>query len=268
MFYGWRNLWKTWLRSSAIGVVIGIIPAAGGNIGSILGWNEAKKASKNPELFGAGTPEGVAASECANSADNASSMIPALALGVPGNAVAAVILGGLLVHGLRPGPALFTANANIVYGFMIAMFLTAIMQLIIGWFGTSLFAQFLKVPRLLLIPMIVGLSVIGVYTLRNSITDVWVMFGFGLIGYLMNKTGIPLAPAVIALILGPMAEAELRRALLIGRGDFIYLLSSPISMVLIALTVLALLIPMIRSFNSFRKRGKNRPHDITPRTGE
>jgi putative tricarboxylic transport membrane protein len=246
LFYGWRNLWRIWLRSSAIGMIIGLIPAAGGNIGSILSWNEAKRTSKTPERFGTGIPEGVAAAECANSADNSTALIPALTLGVPGNAVAAVILGGLLVHGLRPGPALFADHAVIVYGFMIAMLVTAILQLIIGWYGANFFVQFLRIPRIVIVPIIVALSTIGAYTLQNSMFDVWIMFGFGLVGYVMEKLGIPVAPAVLAVILGPMAEAELRRALIIAGGDVFAIMFRPISMVLIVMTLLVLAYPLIR----------------------
>lgn len=246
MFYGWRNLWRIWLRGSIIGMIVGLIPAAGGNIGSILSWNEAKRASKRPEQFGTGIPEGVAASEVANSADNSTALIPALTLGVPGNAVAAVILGGLLVHGLRPGPALFTDHPEIVYSFMIFMFITALMQLIIGWYGANLFVQFLRIPRIVTVPIIIALSTVGTYTLHNSMFDVWVMFGFGLVGYLMEKLEIPVAPMVLAVILGPMAEAELRRALLISAGDVSAIIFRPISMALIVMTLLVLTYPLIR----------------------
>lgn len=261
-FYGWRNLWRIWLRSSAIGMIVGLIPAAGGNIGSILSWNEAKRTSKTPERFGTGIPEGVAAAECANSADNSTALIPALTLGVPGNAVAAVILGGMLVHGLRPGPALFADHAEIVYGFMIAMFVTAILQLVIGWYGANFFVQFLRIPRIVIVPIIVALSTIGAYTLQNSMFDVWIMFGFGLAGYLMEKLGIPVAPAVLAVILGPMAEAELRRALLIAGGDFFAIMFRPISMVLIVMTLLVFAYPLIRWLIARRRTTSNSATEV------
>lgn len=249
-----RTLWRTWVRSSIIGVVIGIIPGAGGNVASFLSWNEAKRTSKDPDRFGSGAPEGVAASECANNADNAAALIPALTLGVPGNAVAAVILGALLIHGLRPGPELFTESADVAYGFMLQMFITSVMVFFFGRYGAGIFVHVLRAPRSLLVPMIISLSVIGAYSLRNSIFDIWAVFVFGLIGYVMERLKIPLAPAVIALILGPLAESELRRALIIAHGDVALLVSSPISVILVVMSLGVCTSPFIRWYLA-RKRG-------------
>ena len=244
----WFSLFPTWARSSAIGVMIGIVPGAGGNIASVISWNEARRASRDPERFGKGAPEGVAAAECANNADNAAALIPALTLGVPGNAVAAVILGGLLVHGMRPGPALFRETAPITYGFMLAMLITAVMLFFIGRLGAKLFINVLRMPPLLLAPMIIAMSTIGIYAINNSMFDVWLMLGIGFVGFAMARLKIPLAPAVLAVILGPMAEAEFRRSLLIARGDLSFLFSSTISLILIALIVLMTLTPLARRY--------------------
>ena len=243
---GWGALVPTWLRSSAIGVVIGIVPGAGGNIASILSWNEARRAAGPAGRFGKGAPAGVAASECANNADNAAALIPALTLGIPGNAVAAVILGGLLVHGMQPGPALFRETAPVTYGFMLAMLVTAVLLLVIGWMGARLFINVLRMPPLLLAPMIIAMSALGIYAINNSLFDVWMMMGIGLIGFAMERLGIPPAPAVLAMILGPMAEAEFRRSLLIARGDLSFLFSSTISLILVGLIVAMILTPLMR----------------------
>lgn len=255
--FRWRSLVPTWIRSSIIGVIIGIVPGAGGNIASLLAWNETRRVSREPERFGKGAPEGVAAAECANNADTAAALIPALTLGVPGNAVAAVILGALLVHGMRPGPALFRETADVTYGFMLAMAVTAVMMFVVGRLGAKLFVNVLRLSPLLLAPMIVSLTVIGVYTIGNSLIDVWIMLALGGIGYLMEKLDIPAAPAVLAIILGPMAESELRRALLIGRGDVSILWSSTISLLLFALTLLVVAAPLVR-----RVRGRKPAGDI------
>ena len=244
--FTWRSLLPTWLRASTIGVLIGIVPGAGGNIASLIAWNETRRRAREPDRFGKGAPEGVAASECANNADNASALIPALTLGIPGNAVAAVILGGLLVHGMQPGPALFRETAPVTYGFMLAMLITAMMLFCIGWLGARIFIHVLRMPPLLLAPMIVAMAAIGIYAINNSLFDVWLMLGIGVIGYVMEKLRIPLAPAVLAVILGPMAEAELRRSLLISRGDFSFLFSSTISLILIGLIVFLLLAQPIK----------------------
>ena len=244
----WRQLVPTWIRSSAIGVFIGIVPGAGGNIASVIAWNETRRVARAPERFGKGAPAGVAASECANNADNAAALIPALTLGIPGNAVAAVILGGLLVHGMRPGPALFRETAPITYGFMLAMLITAVMLFFIGWMGARLFIQVLRMPPLLLAPMIVGLSALGIYAINNSLFDVWLMIAIGFVGFAMQRLDIPQAPAVLAVILGPMAEAEFRRSLLISRGDLSFLFSSTISLILVALIALMILTPLARGW--------------------
>jgi putative tricarboxylic transport membrane protein len=255
--FRWRSLIPTWIRSSIIGIIVGIIPALGGNVAAILAWNEQRRVDRNPERFGKGAPEGVAAAECANNADTAATLIPALTLGIPGNAVSAVILGALLVHGLRPGPQLFRDNADITYGFMLAMLITAVLMFVIGRLGARIFINVLRLPALVLAPMIVALTVVGVYSINNSMFDVWLMLGLGAIGYGMDKMSIPSAPAVLAVILGPMAEAEFRRALLISGGDIGFLFGRPISMVLIALVLLVLLVPLFRRL--FRRRAKEMP---------
>ena len=253
--FRWRSLIPVWIRSSVIGLVVGIIPALGGNIAALLAWNEQRRVSKDKANYGKGLPEGLAAPECANNADTGATLIPALTLGVPGNAVAAVILGALLVHGLRPGPELFRADADTVYGFMLTMLVTAGLMFVIGKVGAKAFINVLRMPPRLLGPMILALTTVGVYAVHNSIFEVWMMLGFGAVGYAMEKLDIPTAPAVLAVILGPMAEASFRRALLIGRGEASYFVASPISWVLIALIAMAVLSPAVRAVRERRARG-------------
>ncbi|MCG8510569.1 MAG: tripartite tricarboxylate transporter permease [Rhodospirillales bacterium] len=250
----WLKFVRIWVRASVIGIVIGIIPGAGGNVASFLSWNETKRLSKKPETFGTGVPEGVAAAECANNGDSSSALIPAITLGVPGNAVAAVILGGLLVHGMQPGPALFRENPEIIYGFMIQMLLTAFLMFLMGRFGARAFIQVLRIPPVLLATMIVPMTVIGVYSIQNSVFDIWMCLGFGIVGYAMEKLDISVAPAVLALILGPMAESNLRRVLLIGQGDVTLIFQRPISLIILVLTILVLSYPLIRRFRKSRSQ--------------
>lgn len=235
--------WVVMLKSSVIGIVVGLMPGAGGNIASFISYSEAKRHSKEPENYGKGVSEGVVASETANNADNASSLVPSLALGIPGNSVAAVMLGGFLIHGMRPGPELFTSQGPVVYGFMWSMLLTALVMLVLGWYGIRLFATVLKLPSVLISPVIIVFCILGTFSLRSNLFDVYLMLGFGLLGLLMIGGKIPLAPAVLALILGPMAESELRRSMLINANDVTALFSSSISIILVTMIVLVLFGP-------------------------
>jgi putative tricarboxylic transport membrane protein len=262
LFHQWTSFLGTWLRSSLIGIMIGILPGAGGSLAAFISYNEAKRASKHPETFGTGEPLGVAAAECGNNADNAAALIPALTLGVPGSAVTAVILGGLLVHGLQPGPGLFRDHADTVYGFMIQMLLTSIMLVFFGGvLASRVFAQVLRIPAALLAPVVLALCVVGVYSVQNSVFDVYLMFGFGLIGYAMDRFGFPLAPVVLGVVLGTMAEMNLRLALIIAQGDVWHLFRSTVSQIIIALTLLVLLLPVLRGFFTGRGRKDAEPED-------
>lgn len=243
----WTRYLRIWLRSSFIGIVIGILPGAGGSMTSLIAWNDARASSKDPASFGKGNPEGIAASESGNGADNAASLIPALTLGIPGSGVVAVILGGLLVHGLRPGPQLFRDHPDIVYGFMLQMLFTALLLAVMGGLlATRIFGQVLRLPPLLLAPLILLMSVVGVYGINASVFDVWVMLGIGLLGYAMDKLDFPTAPAVLGMLLGPMAENELRLALTISMGDASVLFGSVAAWITIACTVLVFISPWLR----------------------
>lgn len=243
---------KTWLRSGLIGVFVGVMPGAGGNLAGILSYAEEKRAAKDSSLFGKGDPRGVAASECGNNADNASSLIPTLALGVPGNSVAALMMGAMLIQGLNPGPALFTQSGDVVYGFMWQMLITAFLMLAIGFVGTGLFVRMLKVPTGLLAPMILVVCSIGTYTASNNIADVWIMLVVGVCAFLLSRSGYPIAPIVLGAILGPMAETSFRQSVLISRGDPLAFFASPISIVLVTLIAAVLLFPLWRWFRQSR----------------
>jgi putative tricarboxylic transport membrane protein len=254
-FTAWGSLTRTWTRSSAIGIIVGILPGVGGTMAAFLCYNEAKRADPDPESFGKGNYKGVAASECGNNADNASALIPTLTLGVPGNAVAAVIMGAFLVHGLQPGPGLFRSEPVLVYAFILQMILTAaILPLLGGTIAVRLFAPVLRLPQALIAPIVVSLSVIGVYSIQNSLFDIYALIGFGLLGYLLQRSGFPLAPIVLGVILGPMAEQQLRLALIIARGDLLAIAGSPVSMILIALILAVLALPLLRLLAGRRAR--------------
>ncbi|MCF8482655.1 MAG: tripartite tricarboxylate transporter permease [Rhodospirillum sp.] len=232
------RFWRTWLRSSLFGIWIGILPGAGGSMAAFLSYNEARRASKTPETWGQGEPEGIAASETANNADTAAALIPALTLGIPGTAVAAVMMGGLLIHGLQPGPMLFRENPDVVFGFMWQFLFGAILLIFLGGsLATNNFARVLRLPRPLLGAMIIVLMLVGVYSIHGRMFDVYLMLGFGAIGYLMDKLDFPLPPVVLGLILGGFAEENLRLALRIGQGDWSILWHNVTSQLLIVLTI-------------------------------
>ena len=241
------RFWKTWIKSSLIGIWIGILPGAGGSMAAFLSYNEAKRNSKNPDDWGKGEPEGVAAAETSNNADTASALIPALTLGIPGTAVAAIMLGGLLIHGLQPGPMLFRESPDIVFGFMWQFLFGAILLIFLGGsLATNSFAQLLKLPRPLLGSLIVVLMFIGVYSINERMFDVYLMLIFGAIGIAFDKLKFPLPPVVLGLILGSFAEENLRLALTIGLGDWAILTKSNTSLVLISLVVLVVMTPLIK----------------------
>jgi len=260
VFPTWKELklvkW-TLLRSGLIGTIIGAIPGAGADIASFVGYNEGKRWSKYPEKFGTGYIEGVVASEAANNGVTGGSLIPLLTLGIPGNAVTAVLLGGLLIQGLLPGPELFTKHADITYGFIMSLYLAKTFYLILGFLGAKHFVRVVKTPSGVLAPVICALAVVGSFSINNSMSDVWLMLFMGFLGYGMRKFDIPLAPICLGIILGPMVEANLARSLEMASAkstNFLMMsVTQPISLILIALVILSLMAPYL-SARSARKR--------------
>jgi putative tricarboxylic transport membrane protein len=201
----------------------------GGIIGGFVGYGQIKQASKDPESFGKGNPVGIAAAECANNADNAAAMIPTLTLGIPGSGFAALVLAALMVHGLHPGPDLFNASGDIVYGYMWAMLFTSGMLIFVGGLMFSrLFANLLRLPQVLLSPTVISLVVVGIYGLQNSMFDVYLVVIFGLFGYGMERLNYPMAPAILGLVLGSKVEFTYKTSLLLGLGDHAIFWSRPI----------------------------------------
>lgn len=227
-------------KSALLGTFIGSIPGAGADIASFVCYNEAKRTSKHPELFGTGIIEGVAAPEAGNNGVTGGALVPLLSLGVPGDAVAAILLGALIMKGIAPGPMLFVHNTDLVYGIFSAMLVSNFLMLFFGLFGIKFFSKILDIPKVLITPMIIVLSMVGSYSINNNVFDVGITIGFGIIGYLMIKVGIPQSPIVLAIILGPMAETNLRKALLMYEGSLIFLVTRPITIVFILLSLFSL----------------------------
>lgn len=244
------------LWSSIIGTVVGILPGAGGTIASFIGYNEAKRFTKEKDKFGTGIIEGVAGPEAANNAVTGGSLIPTLTLGIPGNSVTAILLGGLVIQGLRPGPDLFTTHGKITYTFFAGFIVVNIFMLLLGLIGVRMFAKVANIKDNVLIPIIFALSVIGSYSITNRMSDVWVMFVFGIIGYFVSKFKLNSAAIVLALILGPIGETGLRRTLIMNKNNYMSLFNSTISWVLIIISVMSLLTPLFVSIVEKRKNKK------------
>ncbi|OGB95455.1 MAG: transporter [candidate division NC10 bacterium RIFCSPLOWO2_12_FULL_66_18] len=248
-------------RSSLLGFFIGVLPGAGATIASFMSYAMEKKLSKHPEKFGTGIIEGVAAPEGANNAAAGGAMVPLLTLGIPGSGTTAVLLGALLIHGLRPGPLLFQNNPEFVWGVIASMYIGNVMLLVLNLPLVGIWASMLRVPYRILMPLIITISAVGVFATDNNVFDMWVMFAFGVIGYLMRKLDFPAAPAVLGLVLGPLVERSLRQSLTISHGDLSIFFTRPISAVLTICALLSLCAPVVRAV--WQSRGKS-PMEMKP----
>ncbi|MGI6130202.1 MAG: tripartite tricarboxylate transporter permease, partial [bacterium] len=237
-------------RSSIIGTLIGVLPGVGGTVASLLSYSEAVRTSKHPEKYGTGILEGVAAPEAANNAACGGAMIPLLSLGIPGSAVTAVLVGAFMIHGLRPGPLLFVNNIDLVYTIFIGMFVANFLILAVGIYGIKPVVKMLDVPYKYMAPVILVLCVVGSYAINNNLADVWMMAGFGLLGYIMSKHSFPLAPLILGLVLGPITEISFRRALVMSQGNLIPIITRPIVAVLLIASLVSLIYPLVRSYRA------------------
>ncbi|WP_370221701.1 tripartite tricarboxylate transporter permease [Cytobacillus sp.] len=244
------SYWKEFLRASAIGTFIGIIPGTGTSIATFLSYNESKRFAK-PERrkeYGKGIPEGVIATETSNNAVTGGALIPLLTLGIPGDVVTAVILGGLLIQGVTPGPLLFQNNGPLVYSLFITLIIANVFMLLIGLFAVRFVGKIVDVPKNVLLPIVVTLCFIGSYSLSNNLFDVWVALAFGVIGYLLEKFNYPLPPLILGIILGPIIESNLRRTIIESSGDLSVFFTRPISGVFLTIALVSFLYPLIKDF--------------------
>ncbi len=234
------------LRSSAIGIVIGILPGIGGAISGMLAYTAAKNQSKHPEKFGTGIMDGVVASESANNAGIGGALIPLLTLGIPGDAATAMLLGGLMVHQIAPGPLIFDKSGVEVFGIFFALAISAVAMLIIELFGIKIFIRVLKVPKYLLLPVIMVLCVIGAIGNANRMFDVWSVMVFGVMGYLLIKAKIPHVPMILGFILGPIFELNFRRAVQHAQIDPSGVFSHPIAICFFVVTIIVVIFSLRR----------------------
>lgn len=240
----WTELKKmllTIIRGGFIGIGVGLVPGTGGDTACWFSYNEAKRFSKDKEKFGTGIPEGVAAAESANNAVVGGALIPTLSLGIPGSSGTAVMMGALMMHGIVPGPTLMTEYAEVTYTLIWAVLLANIALFFVGLAFTRVSIHVTRVPNKVIAPIIIVLTVIGSFSINNSINDVYLMFGFGLLGYFMDKINMQTAPMVVGLILGSMLGNSLFQSLLISKGSWLIFIKNPISLTLLIIALLSIL---------------------------
>jgi putative tricarboxylic transport membrane protein len=264
--YGLRDVWPSrvdWLRSrwaivrgTVLGFFIGILPGAGSTIASFLAYTVEKKVARHPEEFGKGAIEGVAGPESANNAASAGSMVPLLALGIPGSGTTAVLLGGLMMWGLRPGPMLFEKNPDFVWGLIASMYVGNVMLVVLNIAFIPMFVRALKIPYNVLMPLIIVFCVTGAYAANNRVWDIGLMLLFGVVGYVMKKLDYSAAALTLALVLGPLAERALRQSLIISNAGVLIFFERPIAAALTGAALVAVAVPVIRSLWGVLARGR------------
>jgi putative tricarboxylic transport membrane protein len=239
-------------RGSLLGFFVGVLPGAGATLASFFSYIMEKKISKTPEKFGKGTIAGVAAPESANNAASGGAMIPMLTLGIPGSGTTAILMGALIMYNVQPGPLLFDEHPDVAWGLIASMFIGNVMLLILNMPLVKIFAKLIETPTKYLLPLIIAISVFGVYAVQLTTFDVFLLIGFGVLGYLLAQHDFPLAPLVLGLVLGPMIENNMRRALTASNGDFMVFLEKPISLALLIFALLWILVPFV-----LKRKGKS-----------
>ncbi len=241
-----RRLVPSMLRGSVIGTVVGSIPGAGATIASLVAYSEEKRSSDRSESFGDGVLEGVAAPESANNSSVGAAMIPLLTLGIPGSASTAVLLGGFMVHGMTPGPLLLTESPGLVYGLYAGFLVAVFVMLAVGLAGIPVWVRLLSLRTSVLAPLVLGISLVGAFALRQNLFDVWMALATGALGYALITVDVPLVPAILGLVLGPMVETNYRRALSLSGGEHLTFVDNPISLALLVLAAASFLMPLVR----------------------
>jgi len=250
----WRRSWKPWLRGTALGFPFGAIPAGGAEIPTFLSYTLEKRLTRHPEEFGKGAIEGVAGPEAANNAAAAGVLVPLLTLGLPTSATAAILLAAFQQYGLQPGPLLFLTNGDLVWGLIASLYIGNVMLLALNLPLAPVWARLLLIPRPFLYAGILVFSTVGVYSLNNSVFDLFLLALFGVIGYGMRRFDFPVTPAIIGVILGPTAESQFRTALQQSNGDFGIFARQPLTVFILTVVALALIVPPV-----LRRRAATRP---------
>ena len=260
----WRRSWKPWLRGTLFGFPIGALPAGGSEIPTFLSYLTEKRLSKNPEEFGHGAIEAVAGPEAANNAAAAGTLAPLLSLGLPTSATAAIMLAAFQQYGLQPGPLLFDSNPELVWGMIASLYIANVLLLVLNLPMAGVWVKLLAIPRPWLYGGILVFATMGAYTLNNNVIDLVILWVIGILGFGMRVLDVPVAPCVVGLILGPMAEQQFRRALAISEGDPSVFLTHPISLALLIIAVLLVIVPV---FLRRRQKHANLPAETPAESG-
>ncbi len=242
------------IRSALIGTGIGILPGLGGGICNIVAYGVAQKNSKHPEKFGTGVDDGIVASETSNNASTGGALVPLMTLGIPGDNTTAIILAGFMIHGITPGPLLFSNHGPLVYGIFAALIIANLMMLGIAFWGMRAFVRILSVPKNILLPVVGVMCAIGAFGLDNRVFDIWTMLLFGVLGFIMKRAGFPLAPVILGFILGPIVETNLRRGLQRSDGSFTPFFTEPISGLFLLITLLVLGLTLYKKIRQDRPK--------------
>jgi putative tricarboxylic transport membrane protein len=253
----WKRSWKAWLRGAAIGFPIGALPAGGAEVPTFLSYSVEKQLSRHKEEFGKGAIEGVAGPEAANNAAFSGVLVPLLTLGLPTSATAAIMLAAFQIYNLQPGPLLFSRSADLVWAMIASLYIGNVMLLVLNLPLIKLWVRLLEIPRPLLYTAIVVFATLGVYAEANSTIDLLIMYTIGVLGFFMRRYDIPIGPMILAVILGPLVEAQFRRAMSISQGDMMVFLNRPISATILAVAALAIVVPYIPTLVAAR-RGRRR----------
>ena len=244
----WSSSLINLLRSSLIGTWVGMLPGIGANVGSVMAYAAARSVSKDPDEFGQGSPEGIVASEAANNATVGGALIPLISLGIPGSVIDAILLGALVIHGLQPGPLLFKNHPEVVDIIIQTMLVANVAMLLLMLGTTRWIARAVSVPRYLLVPTVLVFCVVGSFALSNRMFDVWVMLGAGVVGWAMQRGGIPIAPFVIGFVLAPIAEEKLVSGLMLSGGSYLPLVTRPVSAIFLLLSFGLAVVPIYRRY--------------------
>jgi putative tricarboxylic transport membrane protein len=241
------------LVSALVGVGIGILPGIGGGTANIIAYTVSQNTSKHPEKYGTGIIDGVVASETSNNACVGGALIPLLTLGIPGDNVTAILLGGFMIHGIAPGPLLMTTQGKLVYAIFAAMFVSTLMMVALEFGGMRIFVRLLQIPKHILFPIIMALCSIGAFGLNNRVFDIWIALFFGVFGFILEKFKYPTAPLILGFVLGPLAELNLRRGLMKSDGSFLPFLTSPISALFLTFALISIVVTVRSNIKKSRE---------------